>query len=173
MQVCGHCTKEFVLEKPKAKYCKECKVLQLKGALPFMRAHTKKYIKEYMANPENKRRLADAANALKRHKVATDPMAALIGRVRARLNMAFRLNGYTKKSKSYEIIGCSYEYLYNHIEAQFVDGMTWDNRNLWHIDHIIPISHAKSEQDIIKLSHYTNLQPLWAADNIRKSNRII
>jgi hypothetical protein len=124
-----------------------------------------------MANPANRRRSLDNANALKRYKVKNDPMFALIGRVRARLNEVFRINGYTKRSKSQEIIGCSYEFLRGYIESKFVDGMTWENRNLWHIDHIIPLSSAKCEMDIIKLSHYTNLQPLWAEDNQRKGNK--
>jgi len=81
-------------------------------------------------------------------------------------------NGFTKKSRSYEILGCSFDYFKNHIESKFTDGMTWENRSKWHIDHIIPISSAKTEAEILKLNHYTNLQPLWAADNIRKGNKM-
>jgi len=51
--------------------------------------------------------------------------------------------------------------------------MTWENRDEWHIDHIIPLSSATSEEEALKLYHYTNLQPLWAIDNLRKSNKII
>jgi hypothetical protein len=49
--------------------------------------------------------------------------------------------------------------------------MSWDNKHLWHIDHIIPLSSAKTEDELKQLCHYTNLQPLWAADNIKKSNK--
>jgi hypothetical protein len=171
IQSCAHCGVSFTLTKRKSKYCDECKKLVKKNALPFMKAWLKSYKKEYMKDPIVKRRVFDNANALKRHKVKTDPMYALIGRVRARLNEVFRINGYTKRSKSQEIIGCSYEFLRGYIESKFVDGMTWENRNLWHIDHIIPLSSAKCEMDIIKLSHYTNLQPLWAEDNQRKGNK--
>jgi hypothetical protein len=101
-----------------------------------------------------------------------DPLFTLIGRIRSRLNQSLRTNGYTKRSKTQEIIGCSWEFLKGYIERQFVDGMTWENRSEWHIDHIIPISSAKTEEDVIKLSHYTNLRPLWAADNLRKSNKL-
>lgn len=51
--------------------------------------------------------------------------------------------------------------------------MTWNNYGKWHIDHIIPISSAKTEEEVIKLNHYTNLQPLWAKDNLKKGNKII
>ena len=51
--------------------------------------------------------------------------------------------------------------------------MSWDNYGKWHIDHIIPLSSANSEDDIYKLCHYTNLQPLWAEDNLKKSNKIL
>ena len=61
------------------------------------------------------------------------------------------------------------------VEEQFVDGMSWDNYGIygWHIDHIIPLSSAKTEEEIFKLCHYTNLQPLWAVDNLKKSNKLI
>ena len=50
--------------------------------------------------------------------------------------------------------------------------MTWENQGEWHFDHIIPISSAQTEEEVIKLNHYTNFQPLWAEDNLRKSNKI-
>ena len=51
--------------------------------------------------------------------------------------------------------------------------MTWDNYGQWHIDHIIPLSSAKTEMEIYELCKYTNLQPLWAVDNLRKNNKLI
>lgn len=51
--------------------------------------------------------------------------------------------------------------------------MTWENRNEWHIDHITPLSSAKTEEELYKLCHYTNLQPLWAEENLKKGNKII
>ena len=72
-----------------------------------------------------------------------------------------------------DIIGCSFEEFKLHIEQQFLPGMSWENRNEWHLDHIIPISFAKTVDDIISLNHYTNFRPLWAIDNLKKSNKII
>jgi hypothetical protein len=51
--------------------------------------------------------------------------------------------------------------------------MCWENRNEWHIDHIVPLSSAKTEDEVYGLCHYTNLQPLWAKDNLQKSNKLL
>jgi hypothetical protein len=88
------------------------------------------------------------------------------------IRMSIKRGGFSKKTKTYNILGCSYDDFKKHIEFQFKDGMSWGNHGKWHYDHIIPISSAKSEEDIIKLNHYTNFQPLWAAENIKKSNKI-
>ena len=81
----------------------------------------------------------------------------------------------SKRNKTFHIVGCPPEYLKEHLETQFVDGMSWNNygRYGWHIDHIIPLSSAKTEDELYKLCHYTNLQPLWAEDNLKKSNKIL
>jgi len=78
-----------------------------------------------------------------------------------------------KSRKTFDIVGCSPEFLKEHLEKQFVNGMSWENRDKWHIDHIIPLSSAKTEEELLKLCHYTNLQPLWAKDNLKKSNKIL
>ena len=80
--------------------------------------------------------------------------------------------GYTKRSRTYEILGCSYEDFKTHIENLFQNGMNWDNRYLWDIDHIVPISLAESEQEMVILNHYTNLRPLWKNENEYKSDRV-
>ena len=51
----------------------------------------------------------------------------------------------------------------------FVDGISWDNREKWHIDHIIPLSFAKNEEECLKLNNYRNLRPIWSEDNLEKS----
>ncbi len=92
------------------------------------------------------------------------------------------LSGSVKKSsKSEDILGCTLEEFLIHIESLFEEGMSFENHgqcrvgdcNVWHIDHKIPISSAKTEEDIIKLCHYTNLQPLWASDNLSKGKKLI
>ena len=95
--------------------------------------------------------------------------------VRARLRVYFTCKNMYKKSKTFEIIGCTPEFLKEYIEKQFIKGMEWSNHSVygWHIDHIIPLSSAKTEEEVYKLCHYTNLQPLWAEDNLKKSDKIL
>ena len=66
-------------------------------------------------------------------------------------------------------LGCTYKKIRGHIEKQFAESMTWENHGAWHIDHIIPLSSAKSESQLIKLLRWQNIQPLWAEANLRKS----
>lgn len=80
-----------------------------------------------------------------------------------------------KKSKKLEdIIGLSLDEYKKYIEKQFEDWMTWENWGLytWHIDHIIPLSSAKTEEEVYLLWHYRNLRPLSAQENLKKSNKI-
>lgn len=67
-------------------------------------------------------------------------------------------------------IGCTNTELRHHIENQFSPGMSWDNYGLWQVDHKIPLWVALSFSDVFRLNHFSNLQPLWQLDNIRKSN---
>ena len=96
----------------------------------------------------------------------------LRNRMRSRLYNFLLKNNIVKTNKTFDIVGCSPEFLKEHLENQFIGDMGWDNRGEWHIDHIIPLSSAKTEEELYKLCHYTNLQPLWAEDNLKKSNKI-
>jgi hypothetical protein len=107
------------------------------------------------------------------NKSKTDDLFKLKKNMRSRLGLFLNVKKITKKNKTFEIIGCSPEFLKEYIENLFIDGMSWENRNQWHIDHIIPLSSAKTEKQMYKLCHYTNLQPLWVEDNLKKSNKIL
>jgi hypothetical protein len=100
----------------------------------------------------------------------TDPKAWLIHCMRGRLNAFF---GSKKPSKTMDLLGCSLERLRAHIESQFQVGMTWENKGQWHVDHIIPMAqiNINDPESIKRICHYTNLQPLWAQDNLRKGAR--
>ena len=108
---------------------------------------------------------------VKRRK--TDPMYALKNRIRSLINQTFKVKNLSKESKTMQILGCTFDEFKTHIERQFYGGMTWDNRNKWHFDHILPTSLAKNEDDLIRLNHYLNLRPCWAKENIAKSSKIL
>lgn len=101
-----------------------------------------------------------------------DPIFKLKCHYRSKIN---KILGLKKTKKTFEIIGCTPQFLKDHLEKQFTDNMCWDNHGLfgWHIDHIIPLSSSKTEEELFKLCHYTNLQPLWAQDNLKKGNKIL
>ena len=101
-----------------------------------------------------------------------DNLYGLINDVRYRIWIYLKKLNITKKNKTFDIVGCSPEFLKEHIEKQFTEGMSWGllGQHI-HIDHIIPLSSANTEEEIYKLCHYSNLQPLWAEDNLKKSNK--
>jgi len=94
--------------------------------------------------------------------------------VRNNIKKGLKRNNLKKNSPTLSILGCSIEDFKKKIESQFQEGMSWDNYGIygWHLDHIIPLSLAKTEEDVYRLNHYTNLQPLWAKDNLRKYNKL-
>lgn len=69
------------------------------------------------------------------------------------------------------MLGYTPAQLREHIERQFLPGMSWENRAKWQVDHITPISTAKTLEDIIALNQLSNLRPLWALNNNQKNNR--
>jgi hypothetical protein len=124
-------------------------------------------IKEYRENYKSRKHQQRKERRLK------DPIFLLINNMRSRLYKYLTKMQITKKNKTFEIVGCSPLELKEYLEKQFVDGMSWKNRSEWHIDHIIPLSSAKTEEELYKLCYYTNLQPLWSFENIEKSNKIL
>jgi hypothetical protein len=129
-------------------------------------------IKEKTKNwrKENK----EKRNQTERERRKNNTSHKLVHYLRVRTNFYIKKMNISKCNPSLKIIGCSPEFLKEYIEKKFTDGMCWDRMGKEiHIDHIIPLSSAKSEDEIYKLCHYTNLQPLWAEDNLKKSNKIL
>lgn len=122
---------------------------------------------------KNKKHRSKYTTQYEKIRKETDPKFKILRNSRVRLyNFLFKKH-LTKPKKTIQLIGCEMNVLKNHLESLFTENMSWDNygKNGWHIDHIIPLSSANSEEEIIKLCHYTNLQPLWGEDNLKKSNR--
>jgi len=156
--------------------CKDCQKAVNDNWRKFGREEKKviavNRMREWRKN--NPGRVRMNATKYARERRVNDLNFKLISNIRAALSVALRNN--IKYGHATELLGCSIEYLRNHLEGQFIKGMTWDNYGLcgWHIDHIIPVSyfdHSDPEQQK-RAWHYTNLRPLWAADNLKKSNKI-
>ena len=111
--------------------------------------------------------------AWKKQRKAEDPIFAMAERLRNRLHIAFKMSGFKKNSRTEKMLGCTFKQFSKHIESQFTDGMSWDNRADWHLDHIVPLSCATTIEGLEKLSHYKNIRPLWAAENLSKSNNLV
>lgn len=108
-------------------------------------------------------------------KVARTAEAVLANRMRARVRNALMSQGLQKHDKTMEYVGCTPLRLKQHIECQFSEGMQWGQPgSVWHVDHIIPlVSFDLSDpQECSKAFHYTNLQPLFAVDNLKKSSKM-
>ncbi len=127
-------------------------------------------IKQY--RDTNKVELQAKKLAYRKNRVVVDVIYAMRVRVSGLIAASIRNSGWTKKSRTHEILGCSYKEFVTHIEKQFTKGMTWENRSEWQIDHITPLATAKTEAEVIALNHFTNLRPLWAKDNLAKSDSI-
>ena len=119
---------------------------------------------------------AEAIRAYRRqwqaNRMSVDSSFRLRSNLASLINTSIRKQFGAKAHKTTALIGCTIEDLRRHLEAQFADGMNWSNygRTGWHIDHIRPCASfdLSDPEQQRQCFHYTNLQPLWAADNIRK-----
>ena len=108
--------------------------------------------------------------AARRKRYRTNINARMSANIRRRILDA--LKGRSKSESTIHLLGCSILQLRAHLEAQFRDGMTWDNYGKWHIDHRKACSRfdLSDPEAQSKCFHFSNLQPLWAYENVRKHN---
>lgn len=128
----------------------------------------------------NKQRYYDNTTNLVRKKKSESSLFRIIVNTRCLISRSIKNRGYLKNSKSEEILDCSFVEFLSYIESKFESWMNWDNYGLyngesnygWDLDHIIPISSCNSEEDVIKLNHFSNLQPLCSYTNrvIKRNN---
>ena len=133
------------------------------------------YGKQYkITNKERDRVLNNKTKLLyTKKRSAIDPLYKLTINIRGLIAISIKRMNYTKKAKSFQILGCSAKELQHHLESQFQPWMNWQNHGKyngelnygWDIDHIIPISSATTEEELLMLNHYTNLQPLCSYTN--------
>ena len=108
-----------------------------------------------------------------RERVDSDPGFKVEYLLRGRINAAFRFRGIHRSLKTEELLGCPVVVAMAHIEAQFADGMSWDNWGEWEVDHVKPcaafdLTDPAQQRECF---HYSNLQPLWSFDNRSKGDR--
>jgi hypothetical protein len=129
------------------------------------------YTKKYKKTDKYKK----YSRKYEKEKRQSDPLYKIKDTVRGRLYKFLKVRNMKKTNKTFEMVGCTPQFLIKYLEKQFQPGMTWDNHTVdgWHIDHKIPLDSANTLEDVEKLSHYTNLQPLWAEENLKKSDKII
>ena len=176
-KVCTKCK----VEKEVTEFCKDvkgkdglranCKICCAEEKKEYYKNNREKVLekrKEYRKN--NKEKILKYQLEYERKRCQNDPAYKMIKNYRQRTREAYHKASAIKTQGTMELLGCSGEQLKEHLEKQFQPGMTHDNYGEWHIDHIKPIvsfdlSDPEQEQECF---HYTNLQPLWAWENISK-----
>ena len=163
----------------------ECKMCWNKYIIKYKQTNPEKVLKWNNASPDyykiyyksNKEKFLqyerNYRSEYQKKRKLVDPLFKLRCNISTSINLSFKNKGFKKESKTHKYLGCSFEEFKIHLENKFTKGMNWDNQGEWHLDHIYPVSLAKDEDELIRLNHYTNFQPLWAIDNLKKGNKII
>jgi hypothetical protein len=175
--------KEIWLTKKTFEKYKEQSRKRSRERMAFLRKNHPELVKKYKskATPQSKQRrrnkiklqrkdpiLGDAIRKKNMHYYYNNPTHKIACCLRSRLKEALKK---FKKSKSTEkLVGCSFENLKKYLELKFTEGMNWKNHGKWHIDHIVPCSSfdLSKEEEQRACFHFSNLQPLWAKDNLVK-----
>ncbi len=169
-----------------ASQCKKCFATTRKNSYLKNKDKRLVYSKEY--NKKNRDRKAEYLRLYRennrdkvrfwgkeayKERITTDFLYKLKRNLRGRIKAYLKCSGIKRVCTTRELVGADYDIVKKHLEEKFQEGMCWENHGKWHIDHIIPLSSAKTEEEMKKLCHYTNLQPLWAIDNIKKGDRVL
>ena len=191
MRKCLDCDKELVDTKGPKKRCEICNKEHRKLYLRAREHNPKRKIQRRLYNKEwakkNKDKVKEYAKRArskdtyllqkrKRNKKYYDNnLKYKIGNLlRCRIWTILKKQNTDKNNSTMELIGCSKEELIKHLESQFKEGMSWENWSLngWHIDHIRPCSSfdLSDPAQVKECFHYSNLQPLWAIENLKKSD---
>ena len=110
---------------------------------------------------------------MKKKRKSIDPIFKLVKTLRSRLGSALNRCNIEKGFSTKQLTGCELPFLKGYLEGKFTEGMSWENHGEWHIDHIRPCCtfNLTDDQEQKQCFHYTNLQPLWAKDNLIKGGK--
>lgn len=176
--ICPICKQEFIQKKSNHKYCSiKCwKIINKQQIKEYDRKYHKEnpeymkiYLKEYKEN--NKEQLKKYLTNYNKERKLIDSLFAFKCNVRSLISRSFKCKGLKKTLKTEKILGCTIEEFKIYIEEQFYnrflteEKMSLDNYGEWEIHHKSPLKAAKTEEDVIKLDYYKNLQPLWKEDH--------
>jgi hypothetical protein len=154
---CIICKNKFIRQSIDQTWCsKECRI-------------------QYLRNKANERYHKNKEQIMLKRKNNVE--YCILNKLRMRINCAVKSQGAHKSKKTMQLVGCTVKELKQYLEQKFKEGMSWYNygKHGWHIDHIKPCSsfNLKKGNEQHKCFHYTNLQPLWAKENLQKSNKVI
>ena len=179
----GHVTFRYT----SANKCKDCSTVESRARLDEIvewgrrnrdkrLAYQRKWraSNQEQANAANRRyEKTEAGRAAAKRKKQTE-RGLIRSRLYARLTLAVRAQEARKAGRTRDLVGCTWAELRQHLESRFQPGMSWENRSQWHIDHIRPCASfdLTDPEQQKECFHYSNLQPLWAEDNIKKGARL-
>lgn len=178
MKICVNCKGSFSLRNfsgdnsTKDRFNSRCKKCINKYSKDFRIKNG--WVKKVYNKP-TKEQIKEIRNKKRRERINNNPLFKLKCNTRSLLYNSFNRackGQYRKSSSTEDMLCCSMDFFIKHIESLFKDGMSLNNYGDWHLDHITPLSNANNIDDIIKYNHYSNFQPLWAKDNILKSNKV-
>lgn len=164
---------DYFRETARLKYHSDLEESRKKGRELARKYRDKKQAYDMAYRKKNAKKIDTRVYQWRTQRKQRDPLFRFKEQLRCRVSSAFRSIKKDKPKQSFLLLGGSLDEIKKHIEKQFTDGMTWQNYGKWHADHIIPICSAQTQEEMIKLCHYMNLQPLWALDNYRKGKKII
>jgi len=155
--------------------CKKCvashtdKEARRKYYRDYYQLNKEKVIKHQLEYIKNNR---DKVNARHNNKYHSDINYKMKHNLKRRMNNAIK--GHFKDDSTLKLLGCDLETVKKYLESKFTQGMTWDNYGKWHIDHIMPCASfdLSDPEQQRKCFYYTNLQPLWAKDNMQKRDKV-
>ncbi len=157
----------------KSCYCRSCTSLRYKKWAKNNPEKAKEWSSKWRLN--NPEKVSLALKKSREKRLATQPHTRLLANMRSALY--YTLKNIKKPRKTWDIFDFTFQELKLHLESQFTEGMSWDNYGLWHCDHLIPIDFFKFQScDDVEFKmcwRLENLQPLWAVDNLEKSNKIV
>lgn len=167
---------DAVRERDRQRYLACPEKYRLKNRKSAKKHRAKNTAREQAWRKQNKDRVRGHYRKHVKKKLSKNALFRLQQNIRTRMCSALSKSGAKKGFRTLMLVGCTAAELRKYIESKFLPGMTWENRGRhgWHIDHIIPLAKfdLRDPEQQAAAFHYTNLQPLWAEDNLRKSDKL-